>query len=62
MFGLGIPELVLILLLLLLLFGANRIPGIARGLGSGFRNFKGGLKGDDSDQLEDPSTDARDRD
>jgi len=51
--GLGIPELVLIFLLLLLLFGAKRIPGIARGLGEGMRNFKGGLKdGSEPDQLE----------
>ncbi len=53
--GLGIPELVLIFLLLLLLFGAKRIPGIARGLGEGFRNFKGGLKsGENGDRLDAP--------
>ena len=57
--GLGIPELVLIFLLLLLLFGAKRIPGIARGLGEGFRNFKGGLKeGEDPDRLEGPPEDT----
>lgn len=42
--GIGIPELVLILLALLLLFGAKRIPLIARGLGEGIRNFKGGIR------------------
>jgi len=42
--GIGIPELVLIVLALLLLFGAKRIPLIARGLGEGIRNFKGGIR------------------
>lgn len=42
--GLGIPELVLIVVMLVLLFGAARIPQIAKGLGEGIRNFKGGLK------------------
>lgn len=42
--GIGIPELVLIFLALLLLFGAKRIPLIARGLGEGIRNFKGGIR------------------
>lgn len=39
-FGLGIGEIALVVLLLLLLFGARRIPLIARGLGRGIRNFK----------------------
>lgn len=42
--GIGIPEIVLILAAILLLFGARRIPEIARGLGSGIRNFKGSLQ------------------
>ena len=44
MFGIGVGELVLILGLLVLVFGARRIPLIARGLGQGIRNFKGSLK------------------
>lgn len=44
MFGMGAGELALIVLLLLLLFGAKRIPEIAKGLGSGIRTFKGELK------------------
>jgi sec-independent protein translocase protein TatA len=53
--GLGVAELVLILLALLLLFGAKRIPLIARGLGEGIRNFKGGLR--ENDRLDDGSDD-----
>lgn len=39
-FGLGVGEIALVVLLVLLLFGARRIPLIARGLGRGIRNFK----------------------
>lgn len=38
--GIGAPELLLIFLAVLLLFGAKRIPEIARGLGKGIREFK----------------------
>jgi sec-independent protein translocase protein TatA len=57
-FGLGIGELVLIVALLVLLFGARKIPLLARGLGEGIRNFKGSLRaGDDGD----PPGDGDDR-
>lgn len=36
----GIPELVLILLILMLVFGANRLPDLGRGLGKAIRGFK----------------------
>lgn len=38
--GIGATELVLILLLVLILFGARKIPELAKGLGSGLREFK----------------------
>lgn len=47
MFGLGITELLLILLFLVVFFGARKIPLIARGLGEGIRNFKGEIHTDD---------------
>lgn len=49
MFGLGHTELLIILAICVLLFGASRIPQLGRGLGSGIRNFKDGLKGLDPD-------------
>ena len=38
--GIGIPELVIILVIVILIFGANRLPEIGRGIGKGIRNFK----------------------
>ena len=60
MMGLGVGEMVLILALLVLLFGAKRIPQIARGLGEGIRNFRTSIKegADDPDRLEDGSEDT----
>jgi sec-independent protein translocase protein TatA len=36
----GVPELVIILFIIILIFGANRLPEIGRGIGKGIRNFK----------------------
>jgi sec-independent protein translocase protein TatA len=45
MFGnLGAGEIILILLVILLLFGAKKIPELARGIGKGMSEFKKGLK------------------
>lgn len=40
MFGLGTPEIVLILCSVLLFFGAKKLPELARGLGRGIREFR----------------------
>ena len=45
MFGnLGAGEIILILLVILILFGAKKIPELARGIGKGMSEFKKGLK------------------
>lgn len=42
--SLGFPELVVILIIVILIFGANRLPEIGRGIGKGIRNFKDATK------------------
>ena len=49
---LGPTELLIILAIVLVLFGAKKIPELARGLGEGIRNFKAGIK-----EPEPPSSD-----
>ena len=46
----GVAEAVLVFAILVLLFGAKKLPEIARGLGSGIRNFKGELQAPPDDQ------------
>jgi sec-independent protein translocase protein TatA len=43
MFGLGYQELLIILVIVLVLFGANRLPELARSLGSSVKEFKKGV-------------------
>lgn len=54
MFGLGWQEILLILIVILLLFGARRIPEVARSFGKGIKSFKDGLRdlqeGDDDNK------------
>lgn len=45
--SIGLPELLVILGIAVLLFGAKKIPDLAKGLGEGIRNFKHALKGDE---------------
>jgi sec-independent protein translocase protein TatA len=52
MFGLGYQELLIILLIVLILFGAQRLPDLARSLGSSVKEFK---KGVNEVRGEDPS-------
>ena len=40
MFGIGIPELLVLLLIALVIFGANKLPEIGAGLGKAIKNFK----------------------
>ncbi|KAF5046814.1 Sec-independent protein translocase protein TatA [anaerobic digester metagenome] len=40
MFGIGIPELLIILVIVLVIFGANKLPEIGSGMGRAIKNFK----------------------
>jgi len=42
----GLPELVIILMIVIIIFGANRLPQLGRGIGSAIKNFKDGIKED----------------
>ncbi len=48
MFGLGMQELVVILLIVLVIFGASRLPQLGEGLGKAIKGFKKGISGDDN--------------
>jgi sec-independent protein translocase protein TatA len=47
---LGLPELLVILAIIIVIFGANRLPGLGRGIGDAIRGFKEGLKTDEDDK------------
>jgi len=47
--GLGMPELLVILVIVLIIFGANKLPQIGEGLGKGIRNFKKGIQKEEID-------------
>lgn len=40
----GLPELMVILAIVIIIFGANRLPQLGRGIGSAIKNFKEGMK------------------
>jgi sec-independent protein translocase protein TatA len=51
--GLGMQELIIILVILLLLFGSTRLPQLAKGMGKSIREFKKGIgEGEDEAELE----------
>jgi sec-independent protein translocase protein TatA len=56
MFGLGVTELLLILLALLILFGGSKLPALGKGLGEGIRGFRKALNSGKAD----PETPAKD--
>ncbi len=52
-FGLGTPEIILILILILMFFGKDKLPELARSVGKSFNALKEGFKGGDVNDTED---------
>jgi len=59
--NIGGPEILVILVVVLLLFGATRLPKLARSIGESAKELKAGLKGEDGEDAED-AEDAEDGD
>ncbi len=47
--GIGIPELIIVLVIVLLVFGPKRLPQLGKQLGGGMREFKDSIQGKDKD-------------
>lgn len=52
MFGLGVPELMVILVIALVVFGPSKLPQIGSGLGKAIRDFKKGVTGGEEDEAD----------
>jgi len=50
MFGLGLPEMLLVLVIIILIFGASRLPELGRGVGEGIRSLKRSLRDEPADE------------
>jgi len=48
MFGMGLPELLIVLVIILLIFGTNRLGDLGSGLGKAIRGFKDSVSGKDA--------------
>ena len=44
MFGLGIPELIIIMVIIMIIFGAGKLPEIGGGIGKAIKSFKKSVK------------------